>query len=190
MLVHVWESSWRGDGFQLIRCNCSTVFPAVPHRDHSDNRCGIDIRRVKQLGGVRANTAAASTAYMTAQSRYPYTMYPQAPAYAPQPQVYAPAPIYPAYALPLPPTYSASTNGMPVNVQGGALLTEARSIFIRNLSYKCTLEDLNRLLLQTVGYPIDIQFLRDGRTGVFKGAASAKFASKELAQHATNTLNG
>jgi hypothetical protein len=190
MLVHVWEASWRGDGYQLMRCNCSTVFPEVPHGGHSDDRCGIDIGRVKQLGGVRESTAAASTTYMTAQSRYPYTMYPQAPTYAPQPQVYAPAPIYPAYALPSPPIYSANTNGMPVNVRGGALLTEARGIFIRNLSYKCTLEDLNGLLLQTVGYPIDIQFLRDGRTGVFKGAASAKFASKELAQHAANRLNG
>jgi hypothetical protein len=190
MLVHVWETSRRGDGYRLMRCNCSTVFTEVPHGGHSDGRCGIDIGRVNQLGGVRASTAAASTPYMTTQSRYPYAMYPQASAYAPQPQAYAPAPVYPAYALPSPPIYSTSTNGMPVNVRGGAVLTEARSIFIRNLSYKCTPEDLNGLLLQTVGYPIEIQFIRDGRTGVFKGAATAKFASKELAQHAANTLNG
>jgi RNA recognition motif-containing protein len=117
-------------------------------------------------------------------------MYPQTSAYAPQPQVHVLTPSYTADALPSPPIHSASTNGMPVNVRGGAILTEARGIFIRNLSYRCTPEDLNGLLLQSVGYPIDIQFLRDGRTGVFKGAATAKFASKELAQHAAKTLNG
>jgi hypothetical protein len=40
-----------------------------------------------------------------------------------------------------------------------------------------------------VGYPIHIQLQRDSRTGLFKSAATAKFASKELAQHAANTLN-
>jgi hypothetical protein len=190
MLVHVWETSRRGGGYQLIRCNCSTVFPEVPHGDHSYGLCGIDIRRVNQLGGVIPSQAAVSTPYMTAQSRYPYAMYPQAPTYAPQPQAYATAPVYSAYAMPDPPIYSTSTNGMPVNVRGGAILTEARGVFIRNLSYRCTQDELNGLLLQTVGYPIHIQLQRDSRTGVFKGAATAKFASKELAQHAANTLNG
>jgi RNA recognition motif-containing protein len=69
-------------------------------------------------------------------------------------------------------------------------LTEARGIFIRNLSYKCTVDDLNALLLQTVGYAIDIQLMKDSRSGEFKGVATAKFASRELAQHAANTLNG
>jgi hypothetical protein len=190
MLVHVWETSRRGDGYRLMRCNCSTLFPEVGYGGHSDGRCGIDIGRVNQLGGARATTTAASVSYMIAQSRYPYAMYAQTPAYAAPPQGYAPAPVYPAYAMPTPPIYSTSTNGMPVNVRGGAVLTEARGIFIRNLSYKCTHDDLNGLLLQTVGYAIDIQLQRDGRTGVFKGAATAKFASKELAQHAASTLNG
>jgi RNA recognition motif-containing protein len=75
-------------------------------------------------------------------------------------------------------------------VRGGAILTEARGVFIRNLSYRCTQDDLNGLLLQTVGYPIHIQLQRDSRTGFFKGTATAKFASKELVQHAANTLNG
>jgi hypothetical protein len=190
MLVHVLETSCRGDGYRLMRCNCSTVFPEVQHGGHSDGRCDIDIGKVNQLGNVMASTAAASTPYTIAQSRYLYAMYTQTPGYAPQPQAYAPAPVYPPYALQPPPIYSTNTNGMPVNIQGGAVLTEARGIFIRNLSYKCTPGDLNGLLLQTVGYPIHIQFLRDGRTGVFRGAATAKFASKELAQHAANTLNG
>lgn len=189
MLVHVWETSRKGDGYRLMRCNCSTLFPEVPEGGHSTGRCGIDIGRVIQLGGGRTTTAGA-TPYMSAQSRYPYSVYPQMQAYPQQQSTYAPAPVYPAYALPSPPIYSTSTNGMPVNVRGGAILTEARGIFIRNLSYKCTPDDLYALLLQTVGYPVDYQFIRDGRTGVFKGVATAKFASKELAQHAANTLNG
>jgi len=180
MLVHVWETSCRGDGYRLMRCNCSTVFPEVQHKDHSDGLCGVDIRKVNQLGGVRASTAAASTPYTIAQSRLPYTMYPQTPADVPQPQF---------YALQSPPIYSTSTNGLPVNVQCGAILTEARGIFIRNLSYKCTLEDLNALLLQAGGFPIDIRLLQDGRTGAFKGAATAMFASKELAQQVATKLN-
>jgi hypothetical protein len=190
MLVHVWETSRKGDGYRLMRCNCSTLFPEVPEGGHSTGRCGIDIGRVNQLGGGRASTTAASTPYMTTQSRYPYPMYPQVQTYSPQQIAYTHAPVYPAYGLPTPPVYSTSTNGMPVNVRGGAVLTEARGIFIRNLSYKCTSDDLNALLLQTVGYAIEIQLMRDNRTGVFKGVATAKFASKELAQHAANTLNG
>jgi len=190
MLVHVWETSRKGDGYRLMRCNCSTLFPEVPEGGHSTGRCGIDIGRVKQLGGARASTTAASGPYMTTQARYPYAMYPQMQTYSPQQVAYTHAPVYPAYALPQPPVYSTSTNGMPVNVRGGAVLTEARGIFIRNLSYKCTSDDLNALLLQTVGYAIEIQLMRDSRTGVFKGVATAKFASKDLAQHAANTLNG
>jgi RNA recognition motif-containing protein len=128
---------------------------------------------------------------MTSTSRYPYAMYPQAQAYAPPPpHAYGHTSVYPAYALPTPPVYSTSTTGMPVNVRSGAVLTEARGIFIRNLSYKCTPGDLNALLMQTVGYPVDTQLIRDGRTGVFKGTATAKFGSKEAAQYAATTLNG
>ena len=83
-------------------------------------------------------------------------MYAHTPAYAPQPQAYAPASVYSTYALQPLTIYLTSTNGVPVNVKGGAVLTEACGIFICNLSYKCTLEDLNRLLLQTVRYPINI----------------------------------
>ncbi|KAG9189701.1 hypothetical protein G6011_06569 [Alternaria panax] len=190
MLVHVWETSRKGDGYRLMRCNCSTLFHEVPEGGHSNGRCGIDIGRVNQLGSGRASATAASTPYMAGQSRYPYAMNPQMHAYSPQQLAYVPAPVYQAYILPTPQVYSTSTNGMPVNVWGGAVLTEARGIFIRNLSFKCTSDDLNALLLQTVGYAIDIQLMKDSRTGVFKGVATAKFASKEVAQHAANTLNG
>lgn len=192
--MHVWETSRKGDDYRLLRCNCYTAFPEIPEGGHSTGRCGIDIRRVNQLSGGRMAPAAISVPYVPAQSSYPYPTYPQIQAYS-QPQQqqqpgYAPAPIYSTYGMSSPPLYSSSTNGMPVNIQRGAVLTEARGIFIRNLSYKCTVEDLNALLLQTVGCAIDIQFLRDNKTGGFKGAATAKFASKELAQHAAKILNG
>ncbi|KAI8937770.1 hypothetical protein NX059_005469 [Plenodomus lindquistii] len=108
--------------------------------------------------------------------------------------MYSPVQAYPTatpYSVlaPQPPVYSTSTNGMPVNVRGGAVLTEARGIFIRNLSYKATLDDLNKLLY-TVGIPVDSQLLRDPRTGVFKGLATARFGSKEEAQYAATYLNG
>lgn len=77
---------------------------------------------------------------------------------------------------------------MPVNVQNGAVLTEARGIFIRNLSFKATVEDLGQLL-STVGHPIHYSLIRDSRTGVFKGAATAKFSSKEQAQYAVYYLD-
>jgi RNA recognition motif-containing protein len=97
--------------------------------------------------------------------------------------------IYPTYAPPTQmPIYSANTFGMPVNVRHGAVLTEARGIFIQNLSYKCTLSDLHSLLL-TVGQPVDYKLLRDSRTGVFKGLATATFGSQDLAQRAAYCLN-
>ncbi|KAF1942162.1 hypothetical protein EJ02DRAFT_376236 [Clathrospora elynae] len=179
MLVHLWETGRRNEGYRLMRCNCSTHFPEVQEGQHSHGRCGIDIGRVHQLGG---KAPASTIPYTTAQYKHPYAIYPQT-------QTYAPIPVYPVYVIPSP-VYSTSTNGMPVNVRGGAVLTEARGIFIRNLSYKCTPEDLNGLLMRTVGYPIDSQLQRDARTGAFKGVATAKFASKEAAQHAASLLNG
>jgi hypothetical protein len=87
------------------------------------------------------------------------------------------------------PVYSANPLGMPVNVRHGAVLTEARGIFIQNLSYKCTPSDLRQLLL-TVGQPVDYKLLRDARTGVFKGSATAVFGAQEQAQYAAHYLNG
>jgi RNA recognition motif-containing protein len=108
----------------------------------------------------------------------------------PAAQAYSTSTVYSGYAAPTQmPVYSASTHGMPVNVRHGAVLTEARGIFIQNLSYKCTLSDLYSLLL-TVGQPVDHKLIRDRRTGVFKGAATAAFASKEAAQHAAQCSHG
>lgn len=178
MLVHVWETCRSTDGYRLMRCNCSAHFREVADGEHSAGRCGIDIGRVNQLSG-RAR-AIPTTAYVPTLSGYPYAMYPQA-------QTYATIPVYPMH-LQQTPVYSTSTNGMPVNVRSGAVLTEARGIFIRNLSYKATLDDLNKLLY-TVGIPVDSQLLRDARTQAFKGVATARFGSKEEAQYAATYLD-
>jgi hypothetical protein len=182
MLVHVWETCRSNEGFRIIRCNCSSLFPEVPAGAHSAIRCGIDLGRVSHLtGGGKATYTAPAPQYMPAQPMYGYG-YPTSQSYN------VPA-VYAGYAPPTQmPIYSANTYGMPVNVRHGAVLTEARGIFIQNLSYKCTLSDLHSLLL-TVGQPVDYKLLRDSRTGVFKGLATATFGSQDLAQRAAYCLN-
>ena len=69
------------------------------------------------------------------------------------------------------------------------MITEARGIFINNLSYSCDPNELNRLL-STVGRPVEAKLHRDSRTGQFKGSATAKFSSKQEADYAVASLNG
>lgn len=180
--MHVWETCRSSEGFRMLKCNCSSRFPEVPEGSHSVGQCGIDLGRVSHLtGGGRGSNSMSISQYMPVQPVYGYG-YPAA-------QAYSTSTVYSGYAAPTQmPVYSASTHGMPVNVRHGAVLTEARGIFIQNLSYKCTLSDLYSLLL-TVGQPVDHKLIRDRRTGVFKGAATAAFASKEAAQHAAHYLN-
>lgn len=114
--------------------------------------------------------------------------------YQQQAPTFAAAPTYAMYGAPMQlaapqmPVYSTNTSGIPVNVRGGAVLTEARGIFISNLNYKCGPSDLNALL-NTVGRPVDSRLHKDPRTGQFKGSATAKFATKEEAQAAVTQLN-
>lgn len=183
MLVHVWETCRSNEGFRILRCNCSTLFSEVPDGNHSAGRCGIDLGRVSHLTGGGKATYPPTTApqYVSAQPIYTY-------GYATTQPYNIPA-MYPGYAPPTQmPVYSANTYGMPVNVRHGAVLTEARGIFMQNLSYKCTLSDLYSLLL-TVGQPVDYKLLRDTRTGAFKGLATATFGSQDLAQRAAYCLN-
>jgi hypothetical protein len=183
MLVHVWETCRSNKGFRIIRCNCPSLFPEVPDGAHSAVQCGIDLGRVSHLtGGGKATYTAPAPEYMPAQSIYGYG--------CPASQSYNVPAVYVGYTPPPPMSiYSANIYGMPVNIRHGAILTEARSIFIRNLSYKCTLLDLHSLLL-TVGQPVDYKLLRDSRSGVFKGLATATFGSQDLAVQAACCLNG
>lgn len=115
-------------------------------------------------------------------------------AYAPQHPVYGAAPTYAVPSLPVQmvspqmPVYTPSGGGMPVNLRGGGVLTEARGIFISNLSYKAGPSDL-LALLSRVARPVDYKMYKDPRTGHFKGSATAKFATKEEAQATVAHLN-
>lgn len=183
MLVHVWHTRLSNDGFRLIKCNCSVHFPDLPDGGHSPELCGIDIGRVIKLDGI--SYAAHSTHYMPVQPGYAYAAYPTTsdtiqPIYATQ------APLLPPVMV-QPPVYAASNSGMPVNIRDGTMLTEARGIFIQNLSYKVGSDELKNLLY-TVGRPVDCKVHRD-RSGVSKGVATAKFASTHEAQLAVTHLN-
>lgn len=183
LLVHIWETCRSNEGFQILRCNCSTVFPGVPEGCHSAGLCGIDIGRVSTLTtGGRQTQSIPTSSYALSQPIYGYAY--------PASQAYTMPTMYSSYAPPAQmPVYSTNSYGMPVNVRNGAVLTEARGIFLQNLSYKCTPSDLYSLLL-TVGQPVDYKLLRDARTGVFKGSATADFGSQELALRAAHYLHG
>ncbi|KAF1913714.1 hypothetical protein BDU57DRAFT_319571 [Ampelomyces quisqualis] len=182
MLVHVWETCRSREGFRIFRCNCSSLFPEVSEGAHSVGRCGIDIGRVSHLtGGGKPGHAVSTPQYMPSQPMHGY-VYPTSQAYS------VPSP-YPSYTpLTQMPVYSTNSYGLPVNVRNGAVLTEARGIFIQNLDYKCTMSDLYSLLL-TVGQPVDYRLLRDSRTGVFKGSATATFGSQDQAKRAAYCLD-
>jgi hypothetical protein len=183
MLIHIWETCRSNEGFEILRCNCSSNFPGVSEGCHSVDLCGIDIGRVSNLPtGSRQTRPTHTTSYPSSQPLHNYK-YPTSRAYA------VPT-IYSSYRPPAQmPVYSANSYGIPVNVRNGAVLTEARGIFLQNLSYRCTPSDLYSLLL-TVGQPVDYKLLRDARTGVFKGSATAAFGSQHLAVSAAHYLNG
>lgn len=184
MLVHVWQTRRSNDGFRLMKCNCSVHFPELPEGTHSPGLCGIDIGRVNLLSGK--SYAAPPAQYIPSQPSYAFAAYPSTTSYAMQPVYAAQAPSLPPVMSQLP-VYSASSNGMPVNIRDGAMLTEARGIFIQNLSYKVGSDELNNLLC-TVGRPVECKVHRD-RAGVSKGVATAKFASTQEAHLAVAHLN-
>ncbi|KAF2819873.1 hypothetical protein CC86DRAFT_361252 [Ophiobolus disseminans] len=183
ILVHVWETCRSSEGFRLLRCNCSSLFSEIPEGGHSAGQCGIDLGRVSHVtGGGRGAHSTAIPQYVPSHTTYGYGY--------PATQTYGTPSIYPGYAVqPQSPAYSTNPYGMPVNVQHGAVLTEARGIFIQNLSFKCTPSDLSQLLM-TVGHPVDQRLITDPRTGVFKGAATAVFGTQEQAQYAAHYLHG
>jgi hypothetical protein len=179
MLVHVYKTARNNEGYRLLKCNCSSHFSEVPDGAHSVGRCGVDARRL--LGAGKAVFAASTAQYQPNQPTYAHQY--SSTNYA------IPAVSIGYTHLPQVPVYSVNPNGLPVNVRHGAVLTEARGIFIQNLSYRCTPSDLQSLLL-TVGQPVEYHLLQDPRTNAFRGTATAKFYSKEHAQHAATYLNG
>ena len=136
----------------------------------------------------------------TSGMREPQYMVPAAPVYAystyaQQPSMYMTAPGYPVaaapvqYMVPQMPMYSSNTSGMPVNVSKGAVLTEARGIFISGLDYKVKTKDLEYVIRKRAGRPVEIKLQKD-KNGRCKGSATAKFATTQEADHAVAQLNG
>jgi hypothetical protein len=87
------------------------------------------------------------------------------------------------------PVYGSDLSGLRVNIRSGGFLTEARSVFIGNLSFGCTPTDLVQLL-STIANPVDWKFINNPRTGVFKGCATASFSTAEAAAAIVDHLNG
>ncbi|KAF2741338.1 hypothetical protein EJ04DRAFT_539477 [Polyplosphaeria fusca] len=190
VLVHLFKTSRRSSKYGLLKCNCSPHFPGVSERSHSPNRSGIDSHLVNQTF-AKAYSMSASPYSLPSPSPYQYGTYQYG--ISQQPAAY-PTATYPAYAIPtqyaMPPStaYSSNTSGLPVNVGGGAMLTEARGIFIGQLSYSVGPSELHALL-STVGTPIEYNLMRDSN-GASKGSATAKFASAREANDAVKYLNG
>jgi len=178
MLVHVWETCRSSGRFWLLRCNCSKLFAEVRKGYHSAARCEIDIGGIERLASAgRATYRTDVPQYMSAGTTNGWGQSTMTTYTATTSFGYAIQPIY-----------TTNTYGLSVNVENGAVLTEACGIFIQNLSFKCTPTDLNRLLL-TVGRPVEQRLLKNPRTGVFKGAATARFQTQEQA-HAALHLHG
>ncbi|KAF2795395.1 hypothetical protein K505DRAFT_239969 [Melanomma pulvis-pyrius CBS 109.77] len=189
VLGHLFKTSRVNGDYRLMKCNCTAHFPAIADRCHSPIRSGINVDTVNSYLGRTAPLLRPEHTYqvLPASSAYPYAGYPQAQVYA-TPSAsslyYAPMQL----AAPQAPVYSTNTSGLPVNMGNGAYFTEARGIFISNLDFRTSPNDLIQLL-NIAGHPVESKMHKDARTGLFKGAATAKFATKNEALYAVQTLN-
>lgn len=87
---------------------------------------------------------------------------------------------------PTPPIAGSTRSPYPaVNASRGARMTELRAIFITNLNYKVTVDEL-REIMRRVGDPLSI---RQGSSGK-KTYATIEFASPQEAQRAIDTFDG
>jgi RNA recognition motif-containing protein len=87
------------------------------------------------------------------------------------------------------PIYALNSFGLRVNIRRGAILAEPRTIFIKNLSYRCSENELNVLLKDNVGHFVLANPLNDSR-GDCNGAATVEFLSPKDAQRAISVLEG
>ncbi|KAF1951705.1 hypothetical protein CC80DRAFT_191953 [Byssothecium circinans] len=187
VLIHVFSTSLRNNRFELMKCNCILHYPDVGARGHSPRRSGVDVDSVNQTFGNRCALTGSQQYATPAQPTYQYANYYQPPLYNPG-SMYA----YPAtqahVAAPQVP-YLQSTAGLPVNVEHGAVLTEARGIFIQGLSYSVRDSGLASLIHSVGLRPIEAKVRKDSK-GASKGVATAKFSSKAEAQYGVDRLNG
>lgn len=86
-------------------------------------------------------------------------------------------------------TTRINEDGMPVNVKHGVVPTEARGVFIQNLSYEATSADVERLM-RDVGRTVRCEINTQTGTGRSKGSATVTFTRAEDAIKALAMFNG
>jgi hypothetical protein len=186
-LVHLFETPRKNREYRLLKCNCSPHFPDVCERGHSPQQSGLDNTGVNKFVSRKSGVVPTPQYTVPPAPVYSYAMYPQS-------AVYPPTPTYSYSAAPVQmvsqqrPVYSTPSSGLPVNVSNGLYMTEARGIFISNLSYTTTSNDL-LLLLCRVAQPVEFKLHNDPKTNTFKGIATAQFATPELAMTVVQELN-
>ncbi len=89
------------------------------------------------------------------------------------------------------PSYGSNekpTNEKPVNVTHGAVLTEARGVFVSNLNFTVNSSDLTATM-RTAGNVVQCKLFRDSRTGRSKGTGTVLFSRAFEARAAVSMLN-
>ncbi|KAF2751863.1 hypothetical protein M011DRAFT_8492 [Sporormia fimetaria CBS 119925] len=177
MLVHLFSTSRSNKNYNLLICNCSEHFTNVEQGGHSAHS-GFHARGASELHP--RNQSATIMQPSPSANPYGSTMG----------YTYYPSPFQPMLGVPQAvPRYAPSHTGIPVNVSRGAALTEARGIFIRNISYSAKDKHLAELLRHLAYHPIEVK-LHKNRKGTCKGYATAKFSNGAQAQDAVRRLNG
>jgi hypothetical protein len=85
--------------------------------------------------------------------------------------------------------YVRTPNGLPVNVSKGATKTEARGVFVQNLSFKATDSQLAHYFGKA-GTVAKQNFPKDPTKGFLKGFGTVTYSSLEDAQRAVALFNG
>ncbi|KAK5129757.1 hypothetical protein LTR08_002823 [Meristemomyces frigidus] len=86
------------------------------------------------------------------------------------------------------PMYALSASGTPINTTGGLVRTEARGIFVSNLSFKARTKDVEDLFGRA-GEVTKCEVQKDPSTGKSKGVAVIKFATAAEAQRAIDLFH-
>jgi hypothetical protein len=88
-----------------------------------------------------------------------------------------------ARAVPPIPTYTSNAAGMPVNIRQGVVATEARAIFVSQLSLKAKKSAIQEFF-KGAGSIVGIDLKEDHRTGKSAGCATIQYALASSAQKA------
>ena len=92
--------------------------------------------------------------------------------------------------VPVPiPSYVTTSAGTPINVAGGALLTQHRGIFVSGLPYKAKEKDI-REYFSRAGKIAKFDVPRDCSTGKLKGIAAVEYTTPIHVQRAIDMYDG